>query len=98
MSIGVLVHEARHNSNIIVQSAVTRSTVAPKIGSRLAQCKWSRTLNRNCCDTLSNEARNGQATPRHWDHMKLASRKIIVTRDSVTWGLATSTPVKGLQR
>ena len=29
MSIGVLVHEARHNSNIFVQSAVTRSTVAP---------------------------------------------------------------------
>ena len=27
MSIGVVVHEERHNSNIIVQSAVTRSTV-----------------------------------------------------------------------
>ena len=29
MSIGALVHQARHNSNIIMQSAATRSTVAP---------------------------------------------------------------------
>ena len=29
MRTGLLVHEARHNSNITVPSAVTRSTVAP---------------------------------------------------------------------